>query len=177
MQLYIKVLKFITVYWKTIALALVLTLFYVLFNNLSLWISVDFVRELFTAETVTQTVSDSTQSQPETMNKKDKLNQLFDTGKDFDLYTTINYHIKRILIQDTQSGTLKVLCLVIFLSFLLKNIIDYIRHVLLNYVEVRVTMNMRNRLHEKIMHLPIPLFDQKHTGEFTSISCILILVR
>ncbi|HES59042.1 MAG TPA: ABC transporter ATP-binding protein, partial [Caldithrix sp.] len=70
---------------------------------------------------------------------------------------------------DTQVDTLKILCLVIFLSFLLKNIIDYLRSVLLNFVEVRVIMNMRNRLHEQIMHLPIPLFDQRHTGEFTSI--------
>ena len=169
MQLYIKVLRFITPYWKSVALAIMLTLLYVFFNNLSLWISVDFVRELFTADYVTQSAPHTTQSQPAEVDKKDKLNQLFDTGKKFDLYTKINYQIKRFLIQDTQTGTLKVLCLVIFLSFLLKNIFDYIRSVLLNYVEVRVTMNMRNRLHEKIMHLPIPLFDQKHTGEFTSI--------
>ena len=169
MQLYLKVLKFITPYWKSIAISLLLTLFYVLFNNLSLWISVDFVRELFSSDSISQTVQDSTKTLSAEVSKKDKLDQLFDTGKKFDLYTKINYEIKRILIQDTQINTLKVLCLVIFLSFLLKNIFDYIRSVLLNYVEVRVTMNMRNRLHEKVMHLPIPLFDQKHTGEFTSI--------
>ncbi len=169
MQLYLKVLKFITPYWKSITVSLILTLFYVFFNNLSLWISVDFVRELFSSDYIAQKAPDSTRTQPAEVAKKDKLNQLFDTGKDFDLYTKINYQIKRILIQDTQTGTLKVLCLVIFLSFLLKNVFNYIRSVLLNYVEVRVTMNMRNRLHERIMHLPIPVFDQKHTGEFTSI--------
>lgn len=169
MQLYFKVLKFITPYWKSITASLILTLFYVFFNNLSLWISVDFVRELFSSDYIAQSAPDSSRIQPAEVGKKDKLNQLFDTGKDFDLYTKINYQIKRILIQNTQTGTLKVLCLVIFLSFLLKNVFDYIRSVLLNYVEVRVTMNIRNRLHEKIMHLPIPLFDQKHTGEFTSI--------
>ena len=169
MQLYLKVIKFIAPYWKSIAASLLLTLFYVLFNNLSLWISVDFVRELFSSDYVTQAVSDSTESQPAEVSKKDKLDKIFDSTKKFDLYNKINFQIKRILIQDTQIETLKVLCLVIFLSFLFKNIFDYLRSVLLNFVEVRVTMNMRNRLHEQIMHLPIPLFDQRHTGEFTSI--------
>lgn len=169
MQLYFKVLKFLMPYWKAITISLTLTLFYVFFNNLSLWISVDFVRELFTAENVVQTVPDSTANQPKELSKESKLNQLFDAGQDFDLYNRINYEIKRFLIQDTQKNTLKMLCLVIFLSFLFKNIIDYIRNVILNYVEVRVIMNMRNRLHEKIMHLPIPFFDKRHSGDVTSV--------
>ena len=169
MKLYIKVLKFLTPYWKAIAISLSLTLFYVFFNNLSLWISVDFVRELFSADFISQTVSDGEGSQQIPLTKDDKLKQLIDVGQDFDLYTRINYHIKRFLIQDTQTDTLKMLCLIIFLSFLFKNIVDYLRKVLLNFVEVRVIMNMRNRLHERIMHLPIPLFDKRHSGDLTSI--------
>lgn len=169
MRLYLKVIKFIIPYWKAISASLILTLFYVLFNNLSLWISVDFVKELFSSDFVAQAAQDSTVSESVAQTKKDKLNQILDSTKKFDLYNKINFQIKRILIQDTQVNTLKVLCLVIFLSFLLKNIFDYLRSVLLNFVEVRVTMNMRNQLHERIMHLPIPFFDQKHSGEFTSI--------
>lgn len=170
MKLYLKVLKFLTPYWKAIAISLSLTLLYVFFNNLSLWISVDFVRELFSADYINQTVSDTTATNPPVeLSKENKLNQLFDVSKDFDLYTTINYHIKRFLIQDTQQDTLIVLCIVIFLSFLFKNIVDYARKVILNFVEVRVIMNMRNRLHERIMHLPIPLFDKRHSGDLTSV--------
>ena len=75
MQLYLKVIKFIAPYWKSIAASLLLTLFYVLFNNLSLWISVDFVRELFSSDYVTQAVSDSTESQPAEVSKNDKLDK------------------------------------------------------------------------------------------------------
>ena len=74
MKLYLKVLKFLTPYWKAIAISLSLTLLYVFFNNLSLWISVDFVRELFSADFVTQTVSDSEESQQTQLTKDDKLN-------------------------------------------------------------------------------------------------------
>ena len=170
MKLYLKVLKFLTPYWKAIAISLSLTLLYVFFNNLSLWISVDFVRELFSADFISQTVGDSDGSQQIELTKDDKLNQLFEVGQDFDLYTTINYHIKRFLIQDTQTDTLKMLCSIIFLSFLFKNIVDYLRKVILNFVEVRVIMNMRNRLHERIMHLPISLFDKRHSGDLTSVA-------
>ncbi|MEJ2053519.1 MAG: ABC transporter ATP-binding protein [Calditrichaceae bacterium] len=169
MGLYLKILRFITPYWKAILISLSMTLLYVFFNNLSLWISVDFVQELFAADYSSQTIEKSTENVPTKPDKESRLDQLFDTSKDFDLYNTINYNIKRFLIQDTQAGTLKMLCLVIFLSFLLKNIVDYLRKVILSFVEIRVIMNIRNRLHEKIMHLPISIFDKRHSGEMTSI--------
>ncbi|HHJ52256.1 MAG TPA: hypothetical protein ENJ89_03595, partial [Caldithrix abyssi] len=56
MQLYTKIIAFIKPYWKQLSAALVLTLLYVLFNNLSMWISVDFVKELFEPSAMEQQV-------------------------------------------------------------------------------------------------------------------------
>ena len=55
MKLYFKVLSFIKPYWKGLIFILLFTISYVIFNNLSIWISVDFVRQLFSPEFVNQT--------------------------------------------------------------------------------------------------------------------------
>ena len=94
MQLYLKILGFIKPYWKSILLSLLCTFLYVFFNNLSLWISVDFVQELFSPEYVNETLSTDPEVDPGTSNKELKLEKLFDLTSDFDVYTTINYHIK-----------------------------------------------------------------------------------
>ena len=169
MNLYIKILGFIKPYWKSILLSLLCTFLYVFFNNLSLWISGDFVQELFSPDYVNETVSIDQDVDPGTSIKELKLEKLFDLSSDFDLYTTIDYHIKRFLIQDTRADTLKMVCFIILLAFIFKNIVDYLRKVILNFVEVRVVMNIRNRLHERLMHLPIPYFEKHHSGKLTSI--------
>ena len=110
MKLYIKILKFIIPYWKSIVVSILLTFIYVLFNNLSLWVTVNFVEEIFSPEYVEGKVS---------------------TGKPVDenisdpsIYQTINLFIKDLLIQVDRYDTLIAVCIVIFLSYLILEILS-----------------------------------------------------
>ena len=175
MKLYFKVLGFIKPYWKGLIFILLLTISYVIFNNLSIWISVDFVRQLFSPEFVNQT--EQTVSQEKTVpdslikgNEKtalDKMSALKNTGNG--LYQKINNGIKSLILRKNRFRTLELVCLAIFLAFLLKNVSQYLRKLLLTYIRVRVVVDIRNQLHSKLLRLPLSFYHAHHSGKLTSI--------
>jgi subfamily B ATP-binding cassette protein MsbA len=73
------------------------------------------------------------------------------------------------LIQKNRRDTLLVVCLVIFLSFFAKNITHYLRRILLNFIELKITVALRNRVQQTLLYLPLRYFDSIHTGNLTSI--------
>jgi len=168
MQLYLKILSFIKPYWKQLSVAIILTLFYVLFNNLSLWISVDFIKELFDPAVVNQqTAAAAPDSTAAVQNSAEQMLQL--SQKSVSFYNSVKTQIKNYLIQDTRQKTLVVVCFLIFLTFFLKNITLYGRRVLLNYIQLKVIVNIRDKLHNKMIRLPLLYFQKHHTGELNSI--------
>ncbi|MGD9487937.1 MAG: ABC transporter ATP-binding protein [Calditrichaceae bacterium] len=174
MKLYFKILAFMKPYWKHIILAVFLTLLYVGFNNLSLWISVDFMRELFSPETVVSVENVQPESADNSIipseQKKDKIKNMFGFSANLSIYDKMNLYIKSVIIQDDRSDTLIVVCFVIFLSFLLKNITQYGRRVLLSFIEINIVVNIRNKLHKTLLRLPLSFFEKRHSGDLTSVA-------
>ncbi len=164
MKLYLEILKFVKPYWKAILTALMLTLFYVLFNNISLWVSVDFIQEIFSPEYIEAPQSSGSQSS--VIEKSDKL---IDGSSSTSIYKKINAAIKKLIIRENRYDTLLVVCLIIFISFLLKNIMLYLKKVVLSYVEIKIVVGLRNGLHETIMYLPVSYFAKRHSGDLTSV--------
>ncbi|MCB0282418.1 MAG: ABC transporter ATP-binding protein [Calditrichae bacterium] len=164
MQLYIKILQFIKPHWKGIVTTLILTLFYVLFNNISLWVSVDFIREIFSPEYV-QSSSEVQKPQSDSPLPSELLKTKHKTG----IYQTLNQAVKDVIIQDNRYDTLLMVCLVIFLSFFFKNITLYIKQVLLNFIQINIVINIRSRLHQKILSLPLSYLERRHSGDLTSV--------
>jgi subfamily B ATP-binding cassette protein MsbA len=169
MRLYIKILCFVKPFWKVIVVSIILTFFYVLLNNISLWISVDFIRELFSPENVQTEQVTSVEPIKPSEDEKGNLQKMFNLNSKLDIYSKINNYIKSVIIKDNRYDTLIVVCIVIFLSFLLKNIIQYTRRVILNYIEINIVVNIRNQLHEKLLYLPLSFFAKRHSGRLTSI--------
>jgi subfamily B ATP-binding cassette protein MsbA len=152
-----------------IVVSIILTFFYVLLNNISLWISVDFIRELFSPENVQTEQVTSVEPIKPSEDEKGNLQKMFNLNSKLDIYSKINNYIKSVIIKDNRYDTLIVVCIVIFLSFLLKNIIQYTRRVILNYIEINIVVNIRNQLHEKLLYLPLSFFAKRHSGRLTSI--------
>ncbi len=167
MKLYTKIMKFMRPFWKHILSVLVLTLLYVFFNNLSLWISVDFIKELFDPAQVNQMVTAADSTQAHTANPASDVMALTTKGNNF--YHEVKRTIKSWLIRDNRQDTLITVCFLIFLTFLLKNITLYGRRILLNFIELKIIVNIRNQLHHKMLHLPLRYFDKRHSGELNSV--------
>ncbi|MCK5075442.1 MAG: ABC transporter ATP-binding protein, partial [Calditrichia bacterium] len=68
-----------------------------------------------------------------------------------------------------RESTLIAVCIIIFLSFLFKNIIHYNKRVILNYIELNIIIDIRNKLHRSLLFLPVKYFQKHHSGEITSI--------
>ena len=125
MALYLKILGFLKPYWKRIILSTLLTFLYVFFNMISIWVSVDFMGELFNP-TEPESVSDSTHTvvEPESAEEEaditDAIAPLGQLGVRFNAYDRIKRTIKRLIIQEDRFETLKWVCIIIFFSFLLK---------------------------------------------------------
>ncbi len=154
MRLYLRTASFLKPYWKHVTAIFLLSMLFVLFNSVSLWMSASFVSALFSNEDQVAEASGPTEV---VETKEDGLNEYL-KAKTNDL-----------IMRDTKSGTLKVLCLVILASFLLKNIFMYGKNVLLGFVEQRVTTDFRDRLYEHLQTLSLAYFHRKRLGEIASV--------
>lgn len=164
MKLYLRILGYLKPFWKLVGLSIILTLFFIFFNNLSLWVSVDFIRELFEPQNLQPELSQADQTTPS--NIQTDVENLSGAGS---AYQKINQVIKSFIIQDNRYETLKMVCVVIFLSYLLKNIFHYFRRVLNTFIELKMLLNIRNDLFNTITRLPLTFFDRQRSGRLTSI--------
>ena len=167
MNLYVKILGFLKPFWKLIVVSTLLTLLYVVFNSVSLWVSVDFIRELFVPDMLQQQTAE-----PDTLTPDQNTapgDHLSDLKSKFDVYQELNKTVKGLIIRKDRFETLKIVCLVIFFSFLLKNLTFYFRRVMISFIELNVIVSIRNRLQEALIYQPISYFEKRHSGELTSI--------
>ncbi len=177
-KLFIKVLRFAFPFWKMILLSVFITCSYVVLDNFSLWVSVDLVQELFSVDKVSHSMAHvmtdsavitSGPGQEKPSSKTGDLIGMVGISQPGSFYESINRKIKSWLIFDDKNKTLKIVCLVIILSFLLKNVCSYLRRVLSNYIGLHIVIGMRNKLNSKILRLPLSFFEKHSSGEFVSI--------
>ncbi|MDZ7371870.1 MAG: ABC transporter ATP-binding protein/permease [candidate division KSB1 bacterium] len=161
MKLYFRVIKYIKPHWRPVALGFFFTFTFVLFNGISVWVSADFVRELFNAgrESVQKDGSEKQDRQQWISNQL--------SGQRF--YVKIKNKVSHLLIKEDRYQTLKLVCIVIFVSFFLKNISQYLHKLLFFYAQLKIVTQLRNQLQEKIMRLPLSFFHKRHTASLTSI--------
>ena len=164
MNLYLRVLSYIKPHWKPVLIGFFFTLLFVLFNSVSVWVSVDFVRELFQAETA-QTSENVDQSRQES-SREEWLADQFGRQR---IYDTLNSFVKSIIIRDNKFDTLKVVCFVIFMSFLFKNLSLYLHRVFFYFAQLKIVVQLRNDLQYRLLRLPLSFFHKQHSGKLTSI--------
>lgn len=169
MNLYIRVFKYVRPYWRPVAVGFFFTLTFVLFNSISVWVSADFVRELFNSEK--GVASETARLAPETKTGKTQGREDWVAGQleNQRLYEKVKSRIQSVLVRDSQQETLKVVCLVIFLSFFFKNLSMYLHRVFFYYAQLKIVIKLRNELQAAMLRLPLSFFHKKHTGNLTSI--------
>ncbi len=171
MRLYWKIIRFIFPFWKLVIVSVFLTLFFIFFDSLSLWVSVDLVGELFRQEGQRPVITQQADSLEVAAQNDSKSNMLesLGLGNANKFYKKITLSIRGWLIRPDRMSTLKNICFIIILTFFLKNIFSYCRRLLSNYIGQRMLINIRNFLGESIIRLPLSFFERHHSGEFVSI--------
>jgi len=182
MTLYRKLFEFLKPHIKHIILSMFLTLCYVMLNNVSLWVSVDFIGELFPKSEVVETQADtenlvaadstqvrSVQTDSGHLTNDTPHSKIKNVAHKVKTYTQIKKWIKKHLIRDTRRQTLLVVCIVIFISFVAKNIFDYLRRIINRLIQLKIVVQFRNQIQKSVIRFPLAVFDETHSGKYTSI--------
>ena len=81
----------------------------------------------------------------------------------------LNYLIQKIIGIGNQIEQLKMLCLLLILIFIIKNILFYVSNTIISYVQNRVVTNLRTELFQYINTLSLSFFNKIKTAELNSI--------
>ncbi|MBN1558830.1 ABC transporter ATP-binding protein [candidate division KSB1 bacterium] len=167
MKLYLRIVSYIRPHWKPVLAGLFFTVCFVLFNSISVWVSVDFIRELFKSESENRQMNIG--AADDVRQSESRQEWLSNELKKQRVYDRLNSAIQSVLIRDSKFATLRVICFVIFFAFLLKNISLYLHHIFFYYVQLKIVIRLRDDLQQKLLRLPLSFFHKKHTGKLTSV--------
>ena len=142
MKTYLRILNFCKPYKVMILISIISSFLFALLNALSIWL----VGSLITSIMLPT-------SNP---NKND--NSMFSSFESF-----LNP-------SNNPRDSLELLCILLLVTFLLKNIFFYINNISLAYVQTKMIVDVRNKLFNHIMYLPLSFFHKNKTGELTSIA-------
>ena len=113
----LEILEFVKPYKWMISISLVLSFLYVILNTMSLWMISSLISSILNPNALVE-----------------KSSSIF--LQNLELYTAM------LIGEGNQFHKLKMLCILIFLSFLFKNIFLYISEIMLSYVNNKMIMNI-----------------------------------
>ena len=154
MKIYLRMLKWVKSFWKVLVVGLLSSVLFVMFNSASVWLTASFVNVIFPQKYLEVVQERNTQDVIQ-----DKV----------DLNTRIKNFTNKILIKDSPYDSLKMLCIIITLTFFMKNIFFYLKNISFGYVQLKLIMNIRNQLYEHLHNLSLSYFHRKKGGELMSI--------
>ena len=146
MKTFLRILSFAKPHWDKVVIAFSSSIFYSIFNAMSLWI----------VSSLIGTIMGSENNNTENINSDsfhNKLDNFFD----------------QIINSSNELEQLKFVCIFLFLSFLFKNIFYYIHWISVSIIELKIIRDVRNKLYTHTQSFPLSFFDKNKTGEIFSI--------
>ena len=146
MKTFLRILAFAKPHWDKVIIAFSSSIFYSIFNAMSLWI----------VSSLIGTIMGSEDSNIESINPDsfhNKLDNFFD----------------QIINSSNELEQLKFVCIFFFLSFLFKNIFYDIHWINVSIIELKIIRDVRNKLYTHTQSFPLSFFDKNKTGEIFSI--------
>lgn len=150
MTTYLKFLNPFTRYRRSLIATAVCTLFYVLFNALSLWFVAPVLTLIFLP------------------NKPAATGTALPSGAVGGWYETLKSSFWQWFQGENSAETLARLCAALILIFLLKNIFAYGQMHFVSFVEQKMVKDLRDTLFARIARLPYSYFDKRATGDVMS---------
>jgi len=153
MNIYLRVIKLVKPYWFLLVVSIFASLLFVAFNSASVWLTASFVEVIFPKEAhpSTETTLKSVPAAPHNLNQRIKL------------------LTQQLILRDSPYASLKALCIIIFLTFFLKNVFLYLKNISIAWVQLKMINDVRDRLYAHLHSLSLAYFDRKRSGEISSI--------
>ncbi|MDR0330507.1 MAG: ATP-binding cassette domain-containing protein [Chitinispirillales bacterium] len=149
LKLYKRMLGYMRPYAALIAAALLLALLAVAFEGLSLWFSASLVQTIFDPEALKAEKPEYTLSNANAVLK----------------YWTSLFIIN----SKGPVASLQIVCVLMSLSFLLKNIFLYLKNISMTRLNLSIVRDMRNQLFTHSLALPVSYYDRTKSGNVISL--------
>ena len=150
-NIYLRIIRLIRPYWILIILSTLSALIYVVFNSLSIWLTASLINNILTD--FEQLLLNHKQLSVSTMNLNDQL----------------KYWTNQFILRDNALDTIKILCITLLSVFIIKNVFLYIKNIGLTYIQFNLITKIRNDIYNHLHNLSLSFFDEKKSGELTSI--------
>ena len=139
-------------FWPYLLISTISALIFVLLNSASIWLMASFINNVLTDfDKIVQSQLEWASKSTLTTNEK------------------LKYWTNLLILRDTPTESLKILCYAILSVFFIKNIFLYIKNLLLRIVELKLVRDIRDHLYKHIQTLSLGYFHKRHTGSITSI--------
>ncbi|MGA2506150.1 MAG: ABC transporter ATP-binding protein [Chitinispirillaceae bacterium] len=147
-SLYRRMISYALVYWPMILLSIGLSFFVVNFETFSLWFGASLVKTLFDPATTAPV-------QP-----------AFSASN---LYEILKYYTYRLITRTNPLDSLKIVCLLMATSFFTKNILIYLKSLVMARINLNIIRDMRNQLFGHALKLPVTYYDRARSGNIISL--------
>ena len=149
MRLYFRILRYVKPYRFSVFLSLLSSFLYVMMNAISLWMVSSLISNIMISENVTSIKIDSASG-----------------GIHQKLESLSAYLVG----SGNQLSQLKMLCILLFSSYVLKNVFFFINNISLSFAQNRMITDIRDGLFSHIQRLPLSYFQKSKSGEIASIT-------
>ncbi len=149
-KIYLRLLRYVRPYKKFLTGSIISTIFFSLFSGASIYLTIPLLDTLFN------------QGTPQPMNLPAT------SGFLEQLKANVANLFNSFVFGGTKSDALFKICLVIVLSFFLKNVFGYVQAYLMAFVEQGLMRDIRNDLYRKLQELSIGYFTNERTGTLIS---------
>ena len=147
--LYRRMLVYLAVYWQWFLLSITLSFLVVNFEALSLWFGASLIQTLF------EPASATALSPPKI--SLDNINEI------------LKYWTYQLIKRDSPFDSLKVVCGLMAVTFFLKNLLIYIKSLVMAKLNLVIVRDMRNQLFNHVLRLPVTYYDRTKSGNIISL--------
>jgi subfamily B ATP-binding cassette protein MsbA len=147
-SLYRRMISYALVYWPLIVLSIVLSFFVVNFEAFSLWFGASLVKTLFDPAAAAPV-------QPE-----------FSISNANEI---LKYYTYRLIAGRTPLDSLKIVCLLMAIAFFSKNILIYVKALIMARINLNIVRDMRDQLFGHALRLPVTYYDRARSGNIISL--------
>ncbi|MBD3420059.1 MAG: ATP-binding cassette domain-containing protein [Chitinivibrionales bacterium] len=147
-KLYARMLGYVKPYFPLLAISIILSLFVVAAEAISVWVMASLLKEIFISEV-------KEIARPEF--SLNNLNQI------------LKYWVYLFTRDENPVARLSKVCLIIIVSYSTKNVFSYTKSLIMGIVNLNVVKDLRNSTYNHALTLPITYFDRNKSGETLSI--------
>jgi subfamily B ATP-binding cassette protein MsbA len=147
-KLYFRMLGYIKPYLLLLGVAVVLSLFVVAFESVSLWLIGTLANSLFNPH-----AADAIAIPGFSLTNLNK---------------TLKAYVYLLVQAPTPVQTLSRVCVIFIVAFSLKNIFSFIHSLLLSLLNLNVVRDLRNQLYAHVLMLPVTFYDRNRSGNIMS---------